>query len=144
MNSTKETWDDILQQCRTWIQVTVAKFWYYTFNNSALQRRSQGKILPQRGFFYRENTCPVKHCTFLETCICPGCILKGKKSMQISGSENILIMAKQSIMPVTPHLSAHCCQFYCEQSSHSTPPPSHNAENIWTHTFDTALTNPLV
>lgn len=80
MNSTKETWDDILKQCRTWIQeLTVAKFQYPTFNNSALQRRSQGRILPQSGFFYRENTWPVKHCTSLETCICPDWFLEEKK-----------------------------------------------------------------
>lgn len=80
MNSTKETWDDMLKQCRTWIQeLTVAKFQYHTFNNSALQRRSQGRILPQKGFFYREKTCPVKHCTFLEMCIRPDCILREKK-----------------------------------------------------------------
>lgn len=118
MNSTKETWDDILKQCRTWIQeLTVAKFWYPTFNNSALQRRSQGRILPQSGFFYRENTCPVKHCTALETCICPDWFLEEKKTLCKSHDQKrlILIKAKYNIRPVIPHLSAHCCHFYLEQ-----------------------------
>lgn len=144
MNSTKETWDDILQQCRTWIQVTVAKLWYYTFNNSALQRRSRGRILPQRGFFYRENTCPEKHCTFLETCICPGCILKGKKKLRKSQDQKRFWLRPEYQACYTSSFCTLLPILLWAVQPFDPPPPSHNAENIWTHTFYTSLTNPLV
>lgn len=117
MNSTKETWDDILEQCRTWIQeLTVAKFQYNTFNNSALQRRSQGRNSAPKRLLLQRKCLPSKtlyipwhvHSSWLE--------LKRKKLCKFHDQKrSILIKAKYSIRPVMPHLSAHCCHFYFEQ-----------------------------